>query len=184
MDQDKKKNTLIIVWSLAALVLAALLSWFGYQVMTYATHHDKQYKFSVTYPKAWKKMENFYGAPVAFIRPKKTALDTFEVNVNISVQEVPDHLATMATFSETITQQMTAVFDKNIVVLEDKDIRFANRDGHMLKIESAKPNDAVMLFVWTMKGPFAYIFTFSAQRAQYKEEWSVVKKMMDSFELK
>lgn len=183
MDQDKKKNTLIIIWSVAAAVFVAALAWLIIYLVNNPTYHNKQYRFSLVYPGKWKKFENFHGAPVAFIRPKKTALDTFEVNVNVSVQEVPDERATLAAFSETILKQMTAVFGPNMVVLADKDIRFAERTGHQLIIEGADPVDMKMMFIWTIKGSFAYILTFAAQQKQYKEEWPRIKKMIDSFKL-
>jgi len=183
MDQDQKKKLLIGIWSGAAalLVLAAGLVMY---MLNNPTYYNSQFKFSLSYPAKWKKFENFQGAPVCFIRPKKTALDTFEANVNVSVQEVPDHIATLSSFSDTINKQMTGVFGPNILVLMDKDVRFANRPGHQMVFQGAKPADMKLLFVWTIKGSIAYIFTFAAQEKQYKDELPVVQKMIDSFQLK
>jgi hypothetical protein len=184
MNQNIKKRILIMTWSLAALILAVGTAWWWINYSQFAAFEDKQYKFTVVYPTKWKKIEHFQGTAVTFVRPKKTALDIFQPNVNITVQEVPEHLATLTTFSETITKQMTAVFGENIIISTDKDVRFANRPAHQMVFEAAKPNDVKLMITWTIKGSFAYIFTFVGQHAQYKEVFPAVQKMMNSFELK
>ncbi len=184
MEPETKKTILISIWCTAAVLLVGGAVWLWIYLAEFSSYHDNQYKFTVQYPVKWKKVEKFHGTAVTFIRPQETALDVVLPNVNITVQEVPDKIATMESFSQTITKQMAAVFKNNINILEDKDATFAGRRAHRLVIVAPNPNHLKMTFIWTMKGPFAYIFTFMAQEAQYVKLSSTVKRMINSFELK
>ena len=182
MQQETKRTLLITLWWSAAGVLAAGALWWWFFFSQFAFYHDNEYKFSVKYLKSWEKIEHSQGTAVIFRRPKETALDIFEPNVNITVQEVPAKIATLSSFSETITKQMTVVFKKNIHILEDKNFTFAHRGGHRLILEAPKPDNLKLMFVWTIKGPFAYIFTFIAKTDQYKALSPNIDQMIESFE--
>jgi hypothetical protein len=184
MDQGAKRTTLIILWCFATAILIAGAVWWGVKFSKTASYHNSQYGFSVQYPRQWQKMEHYQGTAVAFIRPKQTALDIFQPNVNITIQEVPDQIATLSSFSSTITKQMNVVFKKNISIKEDKDVEFAKRKGHILIVDAPNPSHLKMLFVWTMKGDFAYLLTFMAQTTQYQELLPTINAMIKSFELK
>src|SRR5690349_11656654 len=101
MEQNKKRNILITVWSLAAVALLAAAGYFAYYfIYKFPVYENHQLKFSVRYPHEWKKMEGIKGAAIVFVRPKQSALDIFEPNFSITIQEVPDKIATLSSFSE------------------------------------------------------------------------------------
>lgn len=180
MKQETKRIALVTLWCLAAVVLLVGVGWIGYYFYQFPTYHNNQYRLSVKYPRDWQKMEQVGGVVVAFVRPKQTAMDIFEPNFNITVQEAPDKIATLTSFSETITKQMKAVFKKTINILEDKECTFANRRGHRLVL-LASPDNIKAEFVWTIKGSLAYIFTFMAREKQFKELSPAIDAIVESF---
>lgn len=184
MKPETKKTLLISLWLSLAVIFLTAVGWLVYQWSLYKPYHDSQYHFSLKYPSKWVKKERAMGTAVSFVRPKQTALDVFQPNVNITVQEVPDNIATLASFSELITKQMTAVFEKNITIVEDKDVTFGERRGHWLIIDAPQPENMKAIFVWTIKGSFAYIFTYMSKINQYKELAPSVDHMIKSFEFK
>ena len=184
MKPETKKFILMTLWGIMAVVLIAAIAWFVHYLLQFKTYQNSQYHFSVAYPKGWLMQEGYAGTVVTFARPKQTALSVFEPNANITVQEVPATTATLASFSAIIIKQMTAVFEKNIEIIEDKDFTFGNRGGHRLIIEAAKPQQLKAVFVWVMKGSFAYIFTYMSRIDQYDAMLPTLNRMVQSFEFK
>jgi heme/copper-type cytochrome/quinol oxidase subunit 2 len=181
MNPQTKKVILISLWCFLAFIFLAVVGWYVYYLIQYKTYKDTQHKFSIKYPSDWEMKSDFAGTAVAFIRPKQTALDVFQPNANVSLQDVPAHIATLASFSKTITKQLTAIFEKNITIVEDKDFTFSGRAGHRLVIEAPKPENLKAVFVWTIKGSSAYIFTYMSRIDQYKELSPKVDEMIKSF---
>jgi hypothetical protein len=183
MELKNKKMLLIIIWSTAAALLVAV----GIGVWVYfgqfGVYQNKQFNFTMMYPKKWQMLEGYSGTAVTFVRPKETALDVVQPNINITVQEVPVHILTLGSFSETITKQITAVFDKNINIVENKDFHFANQIGHRLIIEAPQPDNLKVMTIWVIKGSFAYIFTFLARADQYKKLVPVIDQVVNSFQI-
>ena len=184
MEQKTKRTLLVILWWAAAVVLLVGLGLVGYYFYQFSVYNDSQYHFSLKYPRTWNVMQGFQGTAVTFVRPKQTALDLFQPTANVSIVEVPDHIATLSSFSETITKQMTAVFKKHITILEDKDCTFAKRLGHRLIIDAPEPDHLKAFFIWTIKDSIAYIFTFMARTDQLKELSFSADQMISSFEFK
>lgn len=184
MKEAERKIILVALWGLMGGIFAAGVLWLYFYFIQFSPYHNSQFHFSLRYPSFWKKMEGFQGTAVTFVRPKESALELFQPNVNITVQEVPDQIATLGSFSKTITKQMTVVFKKHINILEDKDCTFADWHGHRLILEAPKPDSLKAMFVWTIKGSFAYIFTFMARTEQYKKLILTVDEMVKSFKLK
>ena len=186
MEQETKKTILIVLWCVAAAVLVAGAVWLWMYFAPFSSYHSKQYRFSMIYPNQWKMMDGNpqAGLAIVFVRPKETALDVLQPNVNITLQDVPDKFATIESFSTLITKQMTNYFKTTIKVIQDKDYTFARRKGHCLVIAVPKPEDYRMIFVWTIKGSYAYIFTFMCKGNQYEKLLPTVKRMINSFEFK
>ncbi len=184
MKPETKKLILMAIWGTMAVVLLAAIAWFVYYLLEFKTFESRQHHFSITYPKDWLKQEGYAGTVVTFARRKQTALSLFEPNANVTVQEVPDQIATLSSFSAVITKQMTAVFDKNMNIIEDKDFSFGNRLGHRLIVEAPKPQQLKAVFIWVLKGSSAYIFTYMCRMDQYNELLPTMNRMVKSFEFK
>ena len=181
MKPEIKKNILISLWILLAVVFVSAAGWYIYYLSQYKTYQDSQLKFSIKYPSQWQMKDHYLGTAVTFIRPRQSALEVFQPNVNMTVQEVPDQIATLESYSEVALKQMKAVFQKKINILEDKDFEFGKRKGHRLMIEAPEPQNLKAIFIWTIKGSNAYIFTFVSRIDQYAEVSKNVNEMISSF---
>ena len=184
MKAETKKLVLMILWGALAVILLAAITWFIYNLLQFKTYENKKHHFSMKYPSKWLIKEGFVGTVVTFVRPKQTALSIFEPNVNITVEEVQAQIATLESFSAMITKQMTAVFKKKINIVEDKEFIFGNRRGHRLIVDAPEPQHLKAIFIWTVKGSFAYIFTYMSQLDQYAEIAPTLDQMVKSFEFK
>ncbi len=185
MNTRTKKNILIAVGVMAALVMAAGIVLIVYHAVQFVDYQNSSYRFSVRYPKNWQVIESPQpGVAVVFLSPKETALDVFRENINITIQPVPDEIASIKTFSRTIVEQMTAVFKTNIKIIEDKPVVFGGRTGHRLVFEAPKPDNLKAVVVWTIRRDQAYILTFMTTMRKYPQSSSKVEEALKSFQLK
>lgn len=185
MNTQVKKNILIAVGVMAALVMVAGAVLIVYNAGQFADYQNSSYRFFVRYPKNWQVIESPQpGVAVVFLSPKETALDVFRENINITVQSVPDEIASIKTFSRTIIEQMRAVFKTNIKIIEDKPVAFGGRTGHRLVFEAPKPDNLKAVVVWTIRRDQAYILTFMTIIRKYPKSSSKVEEVLKSFRLK
>lgn len=184
MNVQTKKNILIAVGVAAALVMAAGIALIVYHAGQFADYQNSSYKFSVSYPSKWQVIESPQpGVAVVFLSPKETALDVFRENINITIQPVPDEIASIKTFSRTITEQMKAVFSANIEIIEDKPFTFGGRTGHRLVFEAPKPDNLKAVVVWAIRRDQAYILTFLTTIRKYPQSSPKVEEALKSFRL-
>ena len=185
MNTQTKKKILTTVGVMAALIMAAGIVLIVYNAGQFADYQNSSYKFFVRYPKNWQVIESPQpGVAVVFLSPKETALDVFRENINITIQPVPDEIASIKTFSRTIIEQMTAVFKTNIKIIEDKPIAFGGRKGHRLVFEAPKPDNLKAVVAWTIRRDQAYILTFLTTIRKYPQSSSKVEEVLKSFQLK
>ena len=185
MDVQTKKNILITVGVMAALAMAAGIVLIIYNAGQFADYQNSSYQFSVRYPGSWQVIEKPQpGVAVVFLSPKETALDVFRENINITIQPVPDEIASIKTFSRTITEQMKAVFSANIKIIEDKSVAFGGRTGHRLVFEAPQPDNLKAVVVWTIRRDQAYILTFLTTIRKYPKSSLKVEEVLKSFQLK
>ena len=184
MEATTKKKILLGVAIAAGCLFLAALIWFIFYVGQFSTYEDKPYAFSVKYPNDWKKVEAPQpGVAAVFVSPKENALDPFQENINITLQDVPAQIATLKDFSDTVVMQMTKGFG-NIKVLESKSFSFGGRQGYRVLFAADKPQAVNILTVWTIRRGVAYIFTFMAMKNRYETYMPLVEEMLKSFELK
>ena len=181
MKENIKKYILISIAVIAVGLLGVVLWWF----MQFGTYTDKTYGFSIQYPSAWKLVQTpAEGVAAAFLSPKENAMDRFQENVNVSIEDVPAELATTKNFSDKVLEQMTKVF-KNIKVTESKEVMFGQHRGYRAVFVTDTPDKVTILTVWTIKnGNRAYILTYMAMTRQYQTYLPLVETMIQSFKLK
>ena len=185
MNTQTKKNILIAVGAAAALVMAAGIVFIIYNAGQFADYQNSSYKFFVRYPKNWQVIESPQpGVAVVFLSPKETALDVFRENINITIQPVPDEIASIKTFSRTIVDQTAAVFKTNIKIIENKPFTFGGRRGQRLVFEAPKPDHLKAVVAWTIRRDQAYILTFLTTIRKYPQSSSKVEEVLKSFQLK
>ena len=160
-------------------------AWIVYNAIQFTDYQDPSYKFDLRYPTKWQVIKRPQaGVAVVFLSPKESAMDVFRENINVTVQPVPDDIASIKTFSYTITEQMKAVFQSNIKILEDKPFVFGGRAGHRMVFEAPKPDRLKALVVWTIRKGQAYILTFLTTIRKYPQSSTKVEEVLKSFQLR
>jgi hypothetical protein len=183
MESSIKKMILVIA-SIAGFLLLTALGWLLYINAQFSVYEDSQYKFSIKYPKTWKVIIHpKKTVAVVFLRPKDTALDTLQESFNVVVQPVPDNISTLEAFSAAIKRQMTGVFEKSIIIVQDKSVKWDWREGHQIVFEAAKPGNLKMVNAWVLRDSQAYILSFLGDMNKYGKDSFVVNKMIRSLKL-
>jgi len=183
MDAALKKNILIGILAVLALLLLAAVGLFVYFKLQFTTYQDDQYHFSMEYPKTWQVIvhpkEN---VAVVFVRPKDTALDTVQENFNITVQDLPKGVYALDPFTAIIKNQMTAVFaDK--VHMTDAPIKIGWRDAHELMVDAPQPDHLKMVNAWVLRSTQAFILTFLGDLNKYPQDRLTIYEMIHSLQL-
>jgi hypothetical protein len=179
-----KKTILIVIACFAGLLLLIAFIWYLYFSSQFSVYQDAKYNFSMKYPKNWKVVVNPRpNVAVVFMRPKDTALDTFQDNFNVTVQGVPLSESSLPSFSNKIREQMTAVFGKSIKIVEDRNVNFGWRPGHMMAIEAPTPDHLRMVNAWVLRNGQAYILTFLGDMNRYDDNAAQVGEMISSLQL-
>ncbi len=184
MDEQLKSN--IFKWAAicSGILAVAAVGWWFYQNSLLSDYTGRNPSFHIKYPSGWQAMTKPQaGVVAAFVSPKENALDVLQENINITVEPVPDTLSTVASFSQMVTKQMTAVFKTNIKIVEDRPIQFGNRPGHQLVFEAPAPNKLKVLVCWTIKVDKVFILTFLTTMDKYPEQVLLLDRIIKSFEI-
>ena len=184
MEASLKKTILIGIAAAAGLLLLAAIGWFLYFNGQFRVYQDDQYKFSIRYPSTWRVIVHPKpNVAVVFLRPKDTALDTVQENFNVTVQPTPPDIFTLAAFSATVKNQMTAVFGKKINIVEDKPLHWGWREGHMMAVEAPQPDHLRMVNAWVLRADQSYILTYLGDMRKYGKDGLYVNEMIRSLKL-
>jgi hypothetical protein len=184
MEASLKKNILIGITGVAGFLLLIAAGWLLFFKLQFSEYQDAQYKFSIKYPSTWKVIIHPQAnVAVVFLRPKDTALDAIQENFNVTIQPQPDDISNLAQFSARVKTQMTAVFDKNIKITEDKPLQWGWREGHMIAIDAPTPDHLKMVNAWVLNNNQAYILTFLGDMNKYPQDALVVSEMIRSLQL-
>jgi len=184
MKASLKKPILIGIASTAGVLLLAALGWFIYFNAQFNTYQDPDHRFSIKYPKTWRILPYpMKDVAVLFLRPKDTALDLMEENFSVTIQVAPVMDRTVAAFSATVKRQMTAVFKKNINIVEDRPIKWGWREGHLMAFEAPHPQHLKMVTAWLLRGDKAYLLNFLGDMNKYAHDSVFVNEMIRSFQL-
>lgn len=185
LTPQRKKWLLIGLSSLAALIFLTLAGLWVWDAARYGKYVHDKHGISVKYPRAWEIKHNVQGALVAFVSPKETALDIFQENVSIVVEDVSPALVTLEEFSDKAIQQMKAVFKTSIHIVESKPVKVGHYDAHRFVIEGNTPGEELrMMNIWLLKGRKSVIFTGIVFLSDEEKYWPVVERMADSFHVK
>ncbi len=183
MEAQTKKTILIWIAATAGVMCLAGILWYLSYIGQFSTYLDKAYNLSVKFPRHWQLvMHPQPGGSVVFISPKENPLDTFQENVNITVQEVPLEQSTLKSLTEQITLQMTKVFN-NIKLEESLSIMIGDRKAQRILFSVEKPDAINILSVVMVKVDKAYILTYMSAAKKYKMYLPLVERMIKSFRL-
>ena len=184
MEAPLKKNILIGILIVAMMLLMSALGVYVYFQSQFSVYQDDQNKFSIKYPKTWKVVVHPKpNVAVVFLRSKDTAMDMIQENFNVTIQPLPDSILSLNVFSATVKKQMTAVFGKNMNLVQDKSLRWGWREGHQIEMQEVAPNHLRLINAWVLRSNQVCILTFLGDINKSSKDNLLVNEMIHSLQL-
>ncbi len=154
----------------------------------FQTYENKPQGFSIQFPKdwIWNEQGNGQSPLVTFMQPHST--DGFKSNVNVMVQNLPQKLQTLEAYSQFSVAQIQQSNNYNSF-LESKPIMLHGKYAYQVLYNGNNdaagfPSNVRFLQVWLVENAKAYLITYTAELNQFKNNFSIAKKMVQSFKLK
>ena len=184
MQRRKKQTIIAAVIGTIGLALILTAGWFfGKQYLT-LNYENGQYGFTLKYPVNWSFAENKNGAAAIFYSPRNNALDFFQENVNVVVQDLSQNPQTLNEYTTIAIDQMQAVFGINLEILDSSATSIDGHIGHQFGFIGKGPNgDLQYLCRWTIVGTTAYQITYTALASGYERHIKAAERIMGSFRI-
>ncbi len=184
MQRRQQQNLITGIVAAIGLVLVGAVGWFYLQQFRTLSYENSRYGFALKYPAAWSFAEDLAGAAAVFVSPKENALDIFQENVNVVVQDISQHPMSLNKYTEMAVTQMQAVFGTNLEVLDSSPTFIDGREGHQFVFIGKGPDGNFRyLCRWTIVGTSAYQITYTAMESGYPKLLPQAKRMMRSFKI-
>ena len=186
MDSRQIKHIIYLAIAVIGFVMIVGVGylWYTQSSRNFKTYKSTQQGFEVKYPARWTVKKNFQGAAALFYSPKENDLDLYRESVNIVVQDLSQSPMFLNKYTEMAIQQMQMVFGTNMHIMASEEVFFAGSPGHMLEfIGYGGETDLHYRIYWTLKGTFAYQFTYMAAKDNFNSYEEVVERMRRSFKI-
>ncbi len=173
----RTKNLIIITALAIAIGLAGCdLSWQQY--------NNKEYGFSILFPRAWKKEGGIQDIIVIAKSPRKGQFDKFQENANVVVSDLPGEMPLTAYFDLNKTEIMRMLPGAKYNVKESE-IFAGSEPGNLLSFTCNVGDITLQITsaVW-MKGQRVYVVTCSGDAAEYPKYEPTFNKIMHSLRIK
>ncbi len=185
MQRRRKQTIITIISGAIGLVLILTVGWFFAKRYLSLEYENAPYGFALKYPAAWSFAEDQGGAAAIFYSPKETALDIFQENVNIVVQDISQNPMSLEEYTETAITQMQAVFGTNLEILDSSPIFIDNRPAHrFIFIGKGPDGDLQYQCRWTLTGTTVYQITYTAIASGYERHLPQAERIMKSFRIR
>jgi len=186
MDRRTKQHVSIVAMALLGVTLISGVLWYVGQENRFKTYEDKQKRFSLKYPADWSIEEGKQGTAAIFLSQQENDLDYFRENVNIVVQFLDQNKPKQLNkYSKDAIDQMKMVFGEGMIIVDSGQVFFAGQTGYKAVFVLESPQMKMKyMSVWTIKGEYAYQFTYTTLLSQYDLYYPKVKKMIKSFRIK
>ena len=185
-DRKKQARLISILIGLCVLLIVAVLVLAFGKKFFFKRYTHAEPDFTMVYPYDWTYKENVMNTPVIFFSPKDNALDFFQENLSVVVQNPSSRSAGLKGYSDTAIKQVKAVFQDQIEILADEDTDLAGLPAHTFEYLAKAPQFTFhTLHVWTIDGNnTAYQLTYTALDSSYEKYRPQAQKMINSFKLK
>ena len=185
MQRRQRQTIITIITGVIGLALILAVGWFFAKRYLSLNYENGQYGFAVKYPAAWSFAEDQGGAVVIFYSPKETALDIFQENVNIVVQDISQNPMGLDKYTETAISQMGTVFGINMEVLDSSPTSIDNRPAHRFIFIGKGPDGNLQYQCrWALMGTTAYQITYTAIASGYERHLAEAERIMGSFRIR
>ncbi len=174
----------ILTWIAIGVGCCILTAGFWYLsfIGQFYPYRDDMYKFRIKFPRKWQYVVHpMPGGAFAVYKPFVAGQEGFRDTVNVSVQDLPANIATIKDLTNTVLNQMKAVFN-NLKVEISQPAMLGERKAWMVVFSADKPDPMKILTVWTIRdAEKAYIVTYIARAGTYQESLPLVEYMMKTF---
>lgn len=185
MQRRQKQTIIAAIIAAIGLALIAAVGWFYLKQYRTIGYENSRHGFALKYPAAWSFAENLGGAAAVFVSPKEHALDVFQENVNVVVQDIPQGPMGLDKYTETAITQMQAVFGTNLEILDSSPTFIDGREGHQFVFIGKGPDVRFQYMCrWTIVGTRAYQITYTAMESGYPRLLPQAERMMQSFKIR
>ena len=185
MQRRQKQTIIASVTSAIGLALILTAGWFFLKPYWSLGYENGQYGFALKYPAAWSFAENQGGAAAVFYSPRENAMDTFQENINIVVQDISRNPMDLKKYTETAVTQMQAVFGTNLEILDSSPTFIDTRPAHQFIFIGKGPDVRLQYMCrWTLAGTTAYQITYTAIASGYERHFAQAERVMNSFRIR
>lgn len=183
----RKRQNILTGWGIGIgifiiiLVVMALIP-----VVPYEVYRDERRGVQMKYPAFWQVVDKPEGgAIVAFIAPKRTEMDVFNANANLTLAGLPPRISMRDQLNNTIIEQITGTFGENIKILSSEKAEVAGQTGYKLVYvgqAQGLENPLKYLHYWVVvEGRGVYIFTYAARENDFDYYLGMVNTMVKSW---
>ena len=185
MQRRQRQTIIAIVTGAIGLILILTVGWFFVKPYWSLGYENAQYGFALKYPAGWSFAENKNGAATIFYSPKESALDIFQENVNIVVQDISQNPLTLQKYTEIAIDQMQAVFGINLEIVDSSPTFIDGHPGHQFAFIGKGPEGNLQyLCRWTLIETTAYQITYTAIASGYERHLAEAERIMGSFRIR
>ena len=185
MQRRQRQTIIAIIIGIIGLILIFTVGWFFARQYLSLNYENGQYGFALKYPATWSFAENQGGAAAVFYSPRENALDIFQENVNIVVQDISRNPMSLEKYTETAITQMQAVFGTNLEILDSSPVFIDNRPAHRFIFIGKGPDSNLEYQCrWTLAGTSAYQITYTAIASGYERHLTEAERIMKSFRIR
>lgn len=174
----------MLVFSIIAFVVVGAIAAIMF-ITPFSTYTNFDYGIEIKFPDDWEMKERVEGSVVVFGSPLETSMDTFQENVNVSIQDLSGMPMTLEQYTDAAIGQLKEVFH-NVTVVSSTPAKLAGRPAHQIVYVAADPKTANLkiMHVWFVEGDKAYTVTYTAMESKYDEYLGIANKMIRSFKVK
>lgn len=185
MQRRQRQTIIAAITGVIGVALILTVGWF-FAKRYWSFHYENgQYGFALKYPANWSFAENKNGAAAIFYSPKESALDIFQENVNIVIQDISQNPMDLDKYTETAITQMQMVFGTNLEILVSAPILIAGHPAHQFIFIGKGPDGNLQYQCrWTLVGTTAYQITYTAIASGYQRHLAPAERIMNSFRIR
>lgn len=179
-------------YTAALVIMAAVLIWASAPAMAapepdgkFMVYENKVHNFSIQYPIHWKVIEGFMGSVVVFGSPPESPGDKFSENINIVVENLTAHPdMTLAKYEESGLAQLTSIMT-DFKLLERRSLTISGVPAKQTIFTCRQGVFQLKLMqTYLLADNKAWVITFAAEEATYREYEKVAKTVINSVLLK
>ena len=153
------------------------------RIITFSTYENIDYGIKIEYPKNWT-VDEVTEPPVVvqFLSPREGIGDTFQENVTIAYEELPQPM-TLQEYTESSINLLRGLFTEFNLIEQSDTTLAGNPAQEILYTGKMEGTDLKCMQVITLKDDKVYILTYTAFPTTYPRYLQAVQTMTESFEI-